>query len=265
MANKHMKSSNIILMVVIVFVVMMGTGFYSLCHANDTEVLREEKTQEYESVEVTTKDPNELKQLMADCESTMKTANIMAESARTLGYDEGHIIIALAKEDYGRAQKEYEAYYAVYDDIMKVWEERAVEYPAATQAWLYLYNLGYSDSVIAGIIGNMMVECGGHTLALNPTIYSKDGYYGLCQWNKNYGIHGTSIEVQLDYLANSIEETFDNFGYLYQRGFDYSSFMSLTSEKEAALAFARVYERCTMFSYGARRACATTAYNYFVK
>ena len=58
MANKHMKSSNIILMVVIVFMVMMGTGFYSLCHANDTEVLRAEKTQEYESVEVTTKDPN---------------------------------------------------------------------------------------------------------------------------------------------------------------------------------------------------------------
>ena len=98
MVNKHMKSSNIILMIVIVFVVMMGTGFYSLCHANDTEVLREEKTQEYEGVEVTTKDPNELKQLMADCESTMKTANIMAESARTLGYDEGHIIIALRKK-----------------------------------------------------------------------------------------------------------------------------------------------------------------------
>ena len=38
---------------------------------------------------------------------------------------------------------------------------------AAQQVWTYLKSYGYSDSVAAGIIGNMMRECGGDTLNLD--------------------------------------------------------------------------------------------------
>ena len=133
--------------------------------------------------------------------------------------------------------------------------------------WQFLDDAGYNDYVIAGIIGNMMVECGGHTLALEPYIYSIDGYYGLCQWSRGYQdrVGDTDTEYQCQFLLDTIVYEIDTYGHLYKRGFDYSSFISLTNEKDAALAFARSYERCGFISYGARRACATTAYNYFVE
>ena len=40
----------------------------------------------------------------------------------------------------------------------------------AQQVWTYLKSYGYSDSVAAGIIGNMMRECGGDTLNLDWNI-----------------------------------------------------------------------------------------------
>ena len=54
----------------------------------------------------------------------------------------------------------------------------------ASQVWTHLKNYGYSDSVAAGIIGNMMRECGGDTLDLDWDIvghYNGDEYYGLCR------------------------------------------------------------------------------------
>ena len=41
------------------------------------------------------------------------------------------------------------------------------EYPAATVIWITLKEEGFSDEVIAGIIGNLMAEVGGQTLNLN--------------------------------------------------------------------------------------------------
>ena len=43
------------------------------------------------------------------------------------------------------------------------WDTRKEEYPAATEAWLIMKEeFGWSDTVCAGIIGNLMAECGGY-------------------------------------------------------------------------------------------------------
>lgn len=285
----HTQSSNIILLVFTVFLIVTGitlavgdakalSKLEPFVHHNapDTEVTtfcaQEEivVNSEYEENGdefVDTKDLKELRALMKECEEIMTAAHNMAEAARALGYEENHDVIELATEEWERAEELYTRYKEVYDEENAIWVARAEEYPIATYVWQFLDDAGYNDYVIAGIIGNMMVECGGHTLALEPYIYSADGYYGLCQWSRGYQdrVGDTDTEYQCEFLVDTIVYEIDTYGHLYKRGFDYSSFISLTNEKDAALAFARAYERCGFMSYGARRACATTAYNYFVE
>jgi hypothetical protein len=144
-----------------------------------------------------------------------------------------------------------------------IWEK---EYYYAAKVWAYFKKLGFSDDVTAGIIGNMMVETGGGTLNLKPTIYSASGsYYGLCQWSLYYSPHmaNTSFEAQLDYLITDLPVQFKTFGKLYKSGFTYDKFLALDTPADAALAFAKVYERCASGSYGLRQEAARNAYDYF--
>lgn len=277
----HTQSSNIILLVFTVFLVVAGvimtiddasatTGSIVHYNAPDTEVVTlcaQEKVVEDSDGFVDTRDLKELRELMEECEANMTAAHNMAEAARALGYEESHDVIELASEEWERANELYVRYKEIYDEENAIWVARAEEYPVATYVWQFLDDAGYNDYVIAGIIGNMMVECGGHTLALQPYIYSVDGYYGLCQWSRGYQdrVGDTDTEYQCQFLLDTIVYEIDTYGHLYKRGFDYSSFISLTNEKDAAFAFARSYERCGFMSYGVRRACATTAYNYFVE
>ena len=140
------------------------------------------------------------------------------------------------------------------------------EYTYATKVWEYFRQKGYSKAVTSAIIGNMMVETSGGSLALNPTIYdSTGGYYGLCQWSLYYRpeVAGMSFENQLKYLDASMEKEFRNFGKCYKEDFTYEDFLAMTDPAEAALAFAKVYERCGSGSYEKRKEAARTAYNYF--
>ena len=278
----HTQSSNIILLVFTVFLIVTGIILtigdvkalskpepFVHYNAPDTEVvtLCAQEVVEDSDGFVDTRDLKELRTLMEGCKANMTAAHDMAEAARALGYEESHDVIELASEEWERANKLYMRYKEIYDEENAIWVVRAEEYPVATYVWQFLDDAGYNDYVIAGIIGNMMVECGGHTLALKPYIYSADGYYGLCQWSRGYQdrVGDTDTEYQCQFLLDTIVYEIDTYGHLYKRGFDYSSFISLTNEKDAALAFARAYERCGFMSYGARRACATTAYNYFVE
>ena len=70
-------------------------------------------------------------------------------------------------------------------DHYTAWEDK---YYYATKTWLFLKQAGYSDVVASAIIGNMMIETGGRTLYLDPTLYDKatGTYYGLCQWSLKY-------------------------------------------------------------------------------
>lgn len=141
------------------------------------------------------------------------------------------------------------------------WEQ---EYYYAAKTFEFLMSKGYSREVACGIIGNMMIETSGGSLNLKPTVYNPTGkYYGLCQWNRSYGIHGYSFEQQLEFLNSTIEQEFNTFGKCYKVNFDYESFKSVTDPAQAALAFAKVYERCTSSSYKLRQNAAIDAYNYF--
>lgn len=147
-------------------------------------------------------------------------------------------------------------------------EEKIVtsdEYPDAAEVWSILSEAGCSDYVCAGILGNMMAECGGQTLALQPYV-SSSNYYGMCQWNQAYRdkVWGASLEDQCNFLLNSMKYEIDTFGFCYASGFNYDKFLNLTNEKDVALAFAKCYERCGSGSYSIRQDNATTAYNYFV-
>ena len=141
------------------------------------------------------------------------------------------------------------------------------KYPEARQVWNYLKKLGFNNYVAAGIMGNIMTEVGGNTLDLKPEAYGyKRLYYGICQWSKQYfpSVYGKNLDYQLSFLKKTIQGEFKTFGYKYKKSFNYSSFCKLKDAKAAALAFAKVYERCGSQSYSVRQSNAVKAYKYFV-
>jgi hypothetical protein len=126
------------------------------------------------------------------------------------------------------------------------WAERMEKYPVATKVWLYLTEeMGYSNHAAAGIIGNMMAECGGHTLELKWWVYNSTKHYGLCQWSPKYypEMQGTTLEEQLAFMKESFPKVIQRYGYLYAKGFDYEQFISMDDCGEAAMAFCVIYER----------------------
>lgn len=143
------------------------------------------------------------------------------------------------------------------------WIEKSEEYESAAFIWKYFEDKGYSDYAIAGILGNIMAEVGGQTLYIQYWL-SSSSYYGMCQWSRQYYPEaiGLSLEEQCDFLFNTIENEFDVFGYIV--GLSYEDFIQIENEQTAALAFAKVYERCGSGSYSVRQSNATEAYNYFV-
>lgn len=145
-------------------------------------------------------------------------------------------------------------------------ENTETEYETANIIWNYLKDLDYNDYVCAGILGNMMVECGGHTLDIDPTAETKS-YYGICQWSRKYypDVIGVSLDAQCNYLRDTIKYEIDTFGFLYSKKFNYEQFLTLEDEKDVALAFAKSYERCGSESYEIRQDCATVAYDFFTK
>lgn len=148
-------------------------------------------------------------------------------------------------------------------DSYLAWEK---EHYYAAKVFEYFMQRGFSREVTCAIIGNMMIETSGGTLDLNPTIYSTSGnYYGLCQWSLKYCPDAKDLpfEHQLDYLLGSMPWEFNTFGKNYKSGFKYKDFIAMTDVEDAALAFARSYERCTPVSYEMRQEAAEKAYEYF--
>lgn len=141
----------------------------------------------------------------------------------------------------------------------------------ASQVWSYLKSYDYSDSVAAGIMGNMMRECGGDTLNLDWSIvghYNGDEFYGLCQWCLKYtpaGFKNSTIKEQCDYLHRTIESEFATYGGNYN-GITYSEFLKADT-RTAAIAFERVYERCGDYANEDTRRANNdeTAYKQFRK
>lgn len=178
-------------------------------------------------------------------------------------------------EDYEVKMEEIKSRDAAEQKVYTaIWNKRMKEYPEATTVWKYLTEeLGYNNYVAAGILGNMMLECGGNSLKLQPTIYSSNrNYYGLCQWNvvtkRNNGVlyngkvKDANLMTQLNYLAG---EEFGSIKYAFDHSslVSYDSFTSLTNCEKAAEMFAKVYEVCGN-TYYTRGINALRAYQYFV-
>ena len=158
-----------------------------------------------------------------------------------------------------------EPYQHITAQELKIKQFKEEHYYAA-KVWEYLRQEGFSHEVTCAIIGNMMIETSGGSLDLKPNIYSPTGnYYGLCQWSKKYypEAHGLSFEQQLEFLLNNIEWEINTFGKCYKEGFKYKDFLTMTDPAEAALAFAKSYERCGPASYEMRQEAAEVAYEYF--
>lgn len=143
------------------------------------------------------------------------------------------------------------------------------EYYYAAKTWQFFRQRGYSAEVTSAIIGNMMIETSGGSLSLKPEIYSSGrGFYGLCQWSLYYKpfMADKTFEEQLVYLDSDMHTEFDTFGpKCYKSGFRYDDFLAMDDPAQAALAFAKTYERCGSGSYGARKQAARVAYDYFTK
>ena len=148
-------------------------------------------------------------------------------------------------------------------------KKKKEKYPEARKIWNYLTkDMKLNKYVAAGIIGNIMAEVGGQTLNIKPNLYGYNGtYYGICQWSRRYypQVQGKNLGYQLSFLKKTIKSEFNSFGYKYKKGFNYTSFTKLKNAKQAALAFAKCYERCNSRYYSIRQTNAIKAYKYFVK
>lgn len=147
--------------------------------------------------------------------------------------------------------------------------ERFEEYPEATFVWQSLLNDGFSREAAAGILGNMMTECGGRNgklLGLKPEAYNPYEHGGgLCGWLYQYypTAQGATLEQQYELLMNTIQRQFSRHGNLYKKGFTYEDFITMTDPEQAALAFAKIYERCASYTYSRRMERANIAYMYY--
>lgn len=217
-----------------------------------------------EVTRVETRDKEELESLISTTNEKLQAANNMLESCKTLGYDDENPVVVLANEEVANAQADLDYYQSIYDEVLIELRaaERMAEYPVATTIWNYLKDLGYNDYVAAGIIGNIMAEVGGQTLNIQPTL-SNGTYYGMCQWKLCYypSAKGLELEGQLDLLASTIEQEFNEFGHV--SGYSYEEFLNIQDEQVAALAFAKTYERCGSGSHSVRQKNATKALEYF--
>lgn len=180
--------------------------------------------------------------------------------------------LQLAVQERTNARNKIAEYTNLYKELVEqekqqAYEEKmaqcASEYESATYIWKYLISQGFSESATAGILGNIMAEVGGQSLYIQYWL-ENSSYYGMCQWNRDYfpGVVGANLAGQCDYLMSNIEATFNTYGYL--AGETYESFKNSSDCETAALAFAKVYERCGSGSYSVRQSNARTAYNYFV-
>ena len=214
----------------------------------------------------------EANQLLEDAIFRKDTAVSVYEGLLFLGYTEDHPAVVMAKTNVEKAEADcefYEENQAICQEAYN-WEVRASEYPVATQVWLYMKEeFGWSDTVCAGIMGNMMAECGGcWTSDLDWDVSSSSGY-GMIQWlggrkQQLFNIYGSnpSVEDQLNFMK---DELFGTNGVTKQvTDSQLDKIMNADSPEDCAYAFACYFERCGEGHRSIRRDYARRAYEYFV-
>lgn len=228
-----------------------------------------------DAVEVERVDPtsyDHANTLLEEAESRLETAQAVLNGLTTLGYEPDHPAVVLAHTEVDNSTSDL-AYYqekmVEWEEIHK-WEVRKAEYPAATEAWLIMSEeFGWSDAVCAGIIGNLMAECGGcWTQDLDWQINTKHGM-GMVQWiggrrNQLVALYGENPTVK-DQMMFMRDELYGLNGVTKQvTESQLNEIMNASSPEECAYAFAAYYERCASQHRAPRKGYARTAYEYFV-
>lgn len=228
-----------------------------------------------EVVEVERVEPTTLDEANTALENAIfrrDTTKSVYEGLLLLGYDTEHPAVVMAKTDFENAEADVE-YYTEQQLIRQEeehWRVCAEEYPVATQAWLYMKNeLGFSDVVCAGIMGNMMAECGGcWTSDLDWDVSSSSGF-GMIQWlggrkQQLFSIYGSnpSVENQLDFVKDELYGTNGVTKQVTDSQLD--KIINAETPEDCAYAFACYYERCGEGHRWVRRDYARRAYEYFV-
>lgn len=125
------------------------------------------------------------------------------------------------------------------------------KYPIAKSVWDIMKSYGWNDIICAGIMGNMMRECGGDSFNLQWNIIGGKSHYGLCQWSYKYhrGAWKKDIIGQLEYLKDTLQlSIFDN----------------CKTPEEAAYVFCKKYEKpAASDPIYKRKDNALRAYQYF--
>lgn len=177
--------------------------------------------------------------------------------------------LSAALEEIDKQSKEIEEFKNYIEDDEAKWRRRYEEYPIATEAWIAMKAQGWSDTVCAGIMGNLMAETGGTgTLYLDWDSNGGNGY-GLVQWiggrrstiKNRYGTY-PSVKEQVQFIHDELYGTNGVRRQVTDSQFD--AIMNAETPEECAYAFACYYERCAGFARGMRKGYARKAYDYFV-
>lgn len=215
---------------------------------------------------------NEAETLLKNATERLELIDTIYKGLLTLGYAEDHPAAVMAKTDMENAQADvvyYQEQFEIFEEIRK-WEVRASEYPVATEVWLYMKNeFGWNDIVCAGIMGNMMAECGGcWTSDLDWDVNSSSGF-GMIQWlgsrkKQLFSIYSKkpSIENQLNFMKDELYGTNGVDKQVSEK--ELNKIMNAETPEECAFAFASYFERCSEEHRAPRRGYARTAYEYFV-
>lgn len=228
----------------------------------DTVVVKRDEPTTYDEAETLLKNATERLELI----------DTIYKGLLTLGYAEDHPAVVMAKTDMENAQANvvyYQEQFEIFEEIRK-WEVRASEYPVATQVWLYMKNeFGWNDIVCAGIMGNMMAECGGCWTSDLDWNLNEPGGFGMIQWlgsrrKQLFSIYGKtpSIENQLNFMKDELYGTNGVDKQVSEK--ELNKIMNAETPEECAFAFASYFERCSEKHRAPRRGYARTAYEYFV-
>lgn len=187
-------------------------------------------------------------------------------------YADTEIVLMAEIKRIEEIRLQYELNYTNLKAEEDKWAQREAEYPEATFIWRYMREeFQWSPEVCAGIIGNMMSECGGQTLkGLSNWNTDDDSGYGLIQWiggrrkaiEAKYGSH-PSIEEQLIFMKDEMYGTNGVTNQLYVDGW-LEAIMDSETPEQAAARFACYFERPASTYYGVRQRNARVAYDYFV-
>lgn len=152
----------------------------------------------------------------------------------------------------------------------ELWVPRFENYPVASEVWLYMkQEFGWSDIMCAGVMGNLMAECGGCWTADLDWDINKSSGMGMVQWIggrriqliETYGDNPT-VGEQLLFMK---DELYGTNGITKQVSeSQLNKIINAETPEDCAFAFASYYERCAQQHRAIRRNYARRAYEYFV-